>query len=490
MAPSSDQDLASLLAALCAPRPAATLHRANDLLAISPGRPIYIAEVEADADRLWSESLPATSPTGGLDHWQPAHADPLRGHDVVIIAPTGQYGLDIAVRVGIDLHRVASTVRVILLDSLTHAGSISGWFDLGGTAAELDQRARDTPPLDYRSIMPSPVRPTARVTRLSAVTPRPVEWLWQGWLPVGKLAILGGHPGVGKSTLAAAIAAILSVAAGWPDGTPAPLASTIFLLAEDAADDTLRPRLDLLGADPARILTLDAVSEADGSEVYFNLGKHLDALEDAILAESARLVIIDPLSAFLPRRNRNDEGDIRDLLTPLARMAERLSVAVLAIMHVGKQSSGRTALQSLLGTTAFGAIARSVIMAAPIPGSDRNALAVVKSNLADAPSPLAWSRPLDGPLIWHGPTHHTMETLLGGLHHALRTTSLDAAEAFLLETLASGPVPAATVEQTAAALGIPRRTLERARRSLAIESRLLGNEDLTWYLMLAGTKME
>lgn len=468
-----------------------TLHRAHDLRAVPPGRYIYLTPTEQDADRLCFENLPATSPTGGLDCWTPAHAEPLRGHDIVVIVPRGQHGIDTAARICITLYRYARTVRVILLDSLTRSDSISGWFDLGATAAALDAQAHAASPVDYPSLLPASDRPTARVTRLSTVAPRPVEWLWQDWLPAGKLTILGGHPGVGKSTLAASIAATLSVAANWPDGATAPLASTIFLLAEDTADDTLRPRLDLLGADPTRILTLDAVSDANGDEVYFNLGEHLDALEDAILAESARLVIIDPLSAFLPRRNRNDEGDIRDLLTPLARMAERLSVAVLAIMHVGKQSSGRTALQSLLGTTAFGAIARSVIMAAPIPGTPgHNALAVVKSNLSKTPPPLAWSRPLDGPISWHGPTYHNIEALLGGLHHTLRTSSLDAAEAFLLETLTPGPVPTATVESAAAALGIPRRTIERARQSLAIESKRLGGRNGTWHLMLRETNIE
>lgn len=473
------------------------LYRGHWLTSISTDRCVWVCDTRDDVDCLWDHGLPAVAPPGGLVAWDARSRPAFARRDVVIIT-AGRSTLDSSARIAVDLSGVARSVRVLLLDRVTAHTSLAAWFAAGGTAPSLERIARRLRPVDLsfsapRQPDPPTPRPSAVTTRLSHVAPRPVAWLWDRWLPLGKLSILGGHPGVGKSMLSAGIAATLSVGGRWPDGSPAQLASTIFLLAEDAADDTLRPRLDLLGADPDRILSLDAVDDGAGSEVYFNLGKHLEALEHAIVAEGAKLVVIDPLSAFLPRRNRNDEGDVRDLLTPLARMAERRSVAILAIMHVGKQSSGRTALQSLLGTTAFGAIARSVIMAASLPGtadSPRNALAVVKSNLAQTPPPLEWSRPHDSPILWHGESRHDIEALLGSIPGNARHTSLDIAEAFLRDILAHGPMPTADVEAAAAASGITRRTLKRARRSLAVESRRLGGKDLTWYLMLPGTRTD
>jgi putative DNA primase/helicase len=218
--------------------------------------------------------------------------------------------------------------------------------------------------------------------------------------------------------------------------------------------------------------------------VLFNLADHLDILEETIRQEQARLVVIDPLSAFLPNRNRNDEGDIRDLLTPLAKLAERCAVVIVGIMHVGKPSTARrTALQSLLGATAFGAIARSVLMAAPVPETDRVALAVVKTNLARKPTAVELSRTDDGGITWHGSSTQDIEALLTG-GGSLRRDPRDDAEVLLRELLANGPVPTREVEQAAEEEGISKRSLERVRADMGI---IAQQQSGAWYLMLPGS---
>jgi hypothetical protein len=266
-----------------------------------------------------------------------------------------------------------------------------------------------------------------------------------------------------------------------PFPTPAPVRS-LFLLAEDGVDDTLRPRVDQLGGDPAQVVTLDAVRLPDGTEVWFSLADHLPMLEEAIERERPRLIVIDPLSAFVPSRNRNDEGEVRDILTPLAKLAERQAVAILGVMHVAKPSSARkTALQSLLGATAFGAVARSVLMVAPIPSAERAVLAVVKSNLARQPAALEWSRAQDGPVVWHGPTTLDVEELLGGIPGALRPDPRDAAEAFVREFLQDGPVLSRDLIDAAEEAGITQRTLERVKKMVGVVAKKLGSG---WYTML------
>ena len=363
---------------------------------------------------------------------------------------------------------------------------VSDWLAGGGTAEGLRVRIAAAPEWEPAAApegagAAGPPGATLVVTSLADVRPRPVAWLWERWLARGKLHILGGHPGDGKSTLAAAVAAACSVRGALPDGTRAPLARWLFLLAEDALDDTLRPRLDALGADPAAVFAIEAVKAPDGRDVLFSLAEHLPLLEAKIAELGIDVVVIDPVTSFMSRSNRNDEGDVRDVLTPLGKLAERTGVAVLAIMHVGKPNgAGRRPLQLLLGATAFGAIARVVWMVAPCPGDEagsRRVLGVVKSNLAMRPAALEWSREEDGPICWHGASAHRLDDLLGNAGTAPRAD----AEGFLQETLKGGSKPATELLGLAQAVGISERTLRRAADDLGVERfKLPGTRNGPW----------
>jgi hypothetical protein len=486
------------------------LYRLPELLAATAESFVYLCEGEKDVDRLAGLGLVATCNPSGAAGWRAAYADWLSGRDVVLLPDNDAAGAGWVRSVSASLQPVARSLRVVALPGLAPAGDVSDWLDAGGTVAELDGLAfaarsvvRQGPGAvgsgsRTPSMTPEPAAPAGPkfhlvVTEMADVQPTPVQWLWQRWLPRGKVTILGGHPGHGKSTLAAAFAAILSTGGRWPDGTPSPRGRTLFLLAEDAVNDTVRPRLDQLGADVTQVATVDAVAEdGSGAEQAFSLGAHLPLLEELLAERTYDLIVVDPLSAFLTNRNRNDEGEIRDLLTPLGKLAERRGVTVLGIMHVGKPSGARrTALQSLLGATAFGAFARSVLMVAPCgAGRDRQqALAVVKSNLALHPPALAWSRPDDGPLVWHGELAEDFDALLTGTSRG--NEPRDDAEAFLRELLADGPVPSKVLEAEARAAGIAERTLYRARKASGVRSeRLWRNGDSEWYAMLPGADWE
>lgn len=261
--------------------------------------------------------------------------------------------------------------------------------------------------------------PVLDVVSLADVESRDVDWLWHRWLPLGKLTILGGHAGDGKSTLTAAIAALLSTGGTWPDGERAPQGKTLFMLAEDALGDTLKPRLILHGADCTQTLAIRAVRDADGRERGFSLAKHVDELEAAIVQHGISLVVIDPLSSFLQGADRNGE-DVRDILTPLVHLLDRRHVAGIGVMHVGKPGAGaaaRRGLQMFLGATAFGALARTAWALAPAPTDDdpnRRVLGVVKSNLAMRPVNLAFTRSENMPIRWLGWTNDDIEALLSG----------------------------------------------------------------------------
>jgi putative DNA primase/helicase len=401
--------------------------------------------------------------------------------------------------IGADLARYGATQRTISA-ALAERDRTLGWAkytDRGDAETRYSEIAAKV--LADGATVPStpagapstetPSGPRLIVRSLADVQPVPVAWLWERWLARKKVHLLGGHVGDGKSTLTAWLAALLSQGGFWPDGTTAPIGRTLFLLAEDALDDTLRPRLDQHHADVQRIDALEAVREATGSEVAFNIGHHLPLLEARIREQQTDLLIIDPLTSFLPKSDRNAEGDIRDLLTPLARLADKNGIAVLGIMHIGKPTgTHRRAVQQLLGATAFGAIARLVWMVAPTspdPTDTRRVLAVVKSNLALRPRGLEWSRAEDAPILWHGETALNVDELLVAVPGRPR----DDAEGFIYDALEDGPRLSKDLDTLAQAQGIKPATLRRAKRDLEVEAwREPGVKDPPWWCGLPGAK--
>lgn len=463
------------------------LYRLPELLASAPSCSVYLCEGEKDADALTAIGLTATTNYGGAGSWHDEYTATLTGRHVVILPDNDDAGRSRALKVSRALRGKTASITTLDLPGLPDHGDVSDWLAAGGTAQELSILAAMalSEPDDHTEEEDD--GPVAIVTRLDMVVPTPVEWLWEGWLPRGKLVLLGGHPGDGKSTLTTAMAATLSTGRNWPDGSPAPLGATLFLLAEDSLGDTVRPRLEQHGAHLPMVHSIDAIRPRKGAGPQaFSLSEHLPVLEREIRDKSAVMVVIDPLSAFMSARNRNDDGDTRDVLTPLGQIAERCNVAIVGIMHIGKPgATRRTPLQSLMGSTAFGAVARQALMVLPAPESDHKLLAVIKSNLATKPRPLEWSRPQDSAIIWHGESQHDLETLFnsGGETKLPR----EDAEAFLTAALANGPRLSREVFEEAGQLGISERTLQRASRQLGTESRRIGpGRDAPWYMGLPG----
>lgn len=313
------------------------------------------------------------------------------------------------------------------------------------------------------------------LVRLADVEPEEVSWLWPGRLPRGKLAVLVGEPGVGKSFVSLDVAARISAGAQWPDGGPAPLGDVILLSAEDGVADTLRPRLDALGGDPARVTVLRAVQDAAG-ERHFSLTTDLLALESAVVTRAAALVIIDPLSAYLGARDSHKDAEVRSLLAPVAALAERRGVGVLGVMHTGKDSQ-RRAIHRALGSVAFVAAARIVLAA----GKDRDdearrVLVPVKANLC-APAPALAYRIEGAParVEWEPGTVEgvTADDVLGCGPPEDAEERKDADD-LLRELLRDGEVKSVEVSRAAEAHGVSRRGLWVAKRRLGVRARHQG----------------
>lgn len=331
-------------------------------------------------------------------------------------------------------------------------------------------------------------RARSAVLRVMAdVRAEPVRWLWPGRIALGKLTMIAGDPGLGKSFLTLDLAARVSIGAGWPDapherGEPG---GAVLLSAEDDIADTIRPRLDAAGADVSRIIALQAVRHGDGAARMFSLVTDLAALDDAIAqCAGCRLVVADPITAYLGKTDSHKNADIRGLLAPLAELAARHGVAIVAVSHLNKSGAG-PAMYRTMGSLAFVAAARAAWAVARDPDDHaRRLLLPVKNNLAPDAGGLAYTLRTAGPggtpyLLWDSrpvtvSADDVLAAQIGGDDD--RTEREDAAE-WLRTALADGPVPADEVKRQAKANAISEATLRRAKSAVGVVARKLGFGD-------------
>ena len=317
---------------------------------------------------------------------------------------------------------------------------------------------------------------------LDCIEPRPVKWVWEQRIALGKLTLIAGDPSIGKSQIANDIVARITTGEAWPDKGRASQGRCLMLSAEDAVADTLRPRLEAAGADLQRVEVLTAVHGTDGKRRSFSLQDDLAALEAKVVARGdVVLVSIDPITSYMGNIDSHRTTDVRAVLEPLTDFAERLAVAVLAVSHPPKATPSK-ALHAVTGSLAFVAAARFVLVAIEEPETERRLLLPVKSNL---------SAPADGigyRLVQRLVTNDVLASYVAWDSEPVTVTANEAmrasgsgssnkiteAEEFLREELATGPVAANDLKDAAKRLGIKERTLKRAKQKLGVRAEMTG----------------
>ncbi len=317
---------------------------------------------------------------------------------------------------------------------------------------------------------------------LSDVVPVAIQWLWPGRIAIGKTTLIAGDPGLGKSLISLDIATRVSRGAPWPDSLQEPntSGSVVLLTAEDDPADTIRPRLDAAGADPSKIHVLQAVEwyDADAKQKVarsFSLERDVPALEQAVLmVKDCRLVIIDPISAYLGKIDSHKNFDVRAVLAPLAELAQRLRVAVVAVSHLNK--AGGPAMYRTMGSLAFVAAARAAWgVVKDKQGPTRRLMVPIKNNLAaDTAGGMAYTIMVSDSnvpyLAWEPePIQVTADEVMTTNPAAGGGQRTDA-KAWLRDLLADGPAEASTIAERAHAEGIADRTLHRAKKELGVQS--------------------
>lgn len=318
-----------------------------------------------------------------------------------------------------------------------------------------------------------------QMIKMSEIQSQKVEWLWYPFIPYGKLTIVQGDPGDGKTTLILNIAAKLSKGEGLDSemGLSEPM-NIIYQSAEDGLADTVKPRLELAGADCERILVID--------EKEKSLSMIDERLEKAIVQTKARMLILDPIQAYLGGgMDMNRANEARDMTKKLGALAEKYQCAIVLIGHMNKAAGNKAAYRGM-GSIDFFAVARSVLLVGRVEGEPNiRAVIQIKNNLAAFGHPKAFQLSEDG-FYWIGDYEITADEVLGGI--APKANKMEQAKQMLRElALTSNAVQSNEIFDMADEKGISKRTLENAKRELGIRAKKINN---SWYWELDKVKPE
>ena len=332
----------------------------------------------------------------------------------------------------------------------------------------------------------------AVLRRASDIEERKLCWLWPARLPLGKLTLFAGDPGLGKSAATIDIAARVTRGTAWPDGAVnTQSGSVIILSAEDDCEDTIVPRLRVAGANLEKVHILQAVRHAkdDGGTTldYFSLATDVTALQDAVVSlEDVRLVIVDPVSAYLGSTDSHVNAKVRGLLAPLAQVAQTLRFAVILLDHLSKAPS-RPALYRPNGSIAFTAAARAVWFFAKSPDDPSQHLMLPgKSNLAREQQGLSYTLEDGEPDIvvvrWGGAVSITADAVLEPEDIEERSERMEATD-WLRDRLSAGPVSPKDIDKDSRAAGLAWRTVRRAKDALGVKPHKDGfDQGWSWQL--------
>jgi hypothetical protein len=367
------------------------------------------------------------------------------------------------------------------------------------TPAQVNEQtmARATP--SHPPTMRPNSRPEARTVKMHEVERRAIQWIFRGYILLGKLTVVDGDPGLGKSTMLLDIAARVSTNGYMPDGECGVRGNVAILSAEDGVEDTIQPRLEAAGADMSRIEVITEVPGVGGWRPP-TIPEDLEAIEAVVRRMEAKLLIVDPLMAFLGAVDAIKDQDVRKALHAGGRMAERTGCGVVMLRHLNKGGGGKAIYRGGGSIGIIGA-ARSGLLVAKNPDDEsEQILACIKTNLGRMPPSLRFRlQEAENEVCrvaWCGVSSHKANDLVGAPETAEereesdeRRSKLELAQEVLRRILAPGPKPCQACRQELVKVGVAQRTTNRAAKALNVRL-LFPNEnetgDYAWSLPATG----
>ncbi len=312
-----------------------------------------------------------------------------------------------------------------------------------------------------------------KLISMADIAAQEVKWLWYPYVPIGKITILQGDPGEGKTMLALSLAASLTQGLPLPEQTEAlPPSTVVYQTAEDGLADTIKPRLEKAGADCTRVVVIDDSS----SPLSFSDSR----IEEAIVKSKARLFILDPLQAFLGADvDMHRANEVRPTFRKLAGMADRTDCAILIIGHLNKMSMAKGIYRGL-GSVDIPAVARSILYVGRSKSDeDKRYMAQLKNSLAPLGQTLTFQ--INDTLCFDGVSPLSAEQLMSNCIYDFKPTKRDNAVVAIEELLSEGEKPCIAVYEYCLAQGISKRTVDKAKQELGVISRKRNDR---WYWSL------
>lgn len=433
------------------------LYRLPELVKADPGQWVFVCEGEKDADRLASLGLVSTTNPMGAGKWTDDYSGFLQGRRVALLPDNDEPGRKHTKNIEKSLKGISRELKTLRLPGLPDKGDVSDWLNNGGSKERLLAMAEGKLRLN--------------LVKLSSVERQEIIWLWLNRFPLGMFSLLVGDPGIGKSFLIDYMIALITTGLPWPDvpSLPNPRGSVVLLNDEDDFAHVIGPRLDDNGADCSKVFGLDGLELPDGRRIeVFNIAdtEHLQALETIIEdLGDCRLIVFDPITAYLGTTNANSNAEVRAALTGLVKIAQRQKVAVIGVSHLNKKSD-IDAIYRVLGSMGFAAQARAVW--AVVWDKDNDGIRLlqpVKTNLSINPTGLAYT-------IEDGRVVFSSRVVFESVNESLQSIPEKKIEAmeWLESRLKDGAAVAASeIQREAEAQGITLGTLKRAAKELNVK---------------------
>lgn len=322
------------------------------------------------------------------------------------------------------------------------------------------------------------IRAELKMIKMSDIEAQEIEWLWYPYIAYGKLAIVQGDPGDGKTTLILNLAAKLTKGEGLDENMKVtePM-NIIYQTAEDGLADTVKPRLLQAGADCERVLVID--------ESEKSLSMLDERIEEALIRTGAKVLILDPIQAYLGSgTDMNRANEVRNMTKRLAALAEKYKCAIILIGHMNKAAGNKAAYRGM-GSIDFYAVARSVLLVGRVEGEPNiRAMVQIKNNLAEFGHAKAFRLSEEG-FRWLGDYEITADEVLGG--YAPKINKLEQAKDLLRELSKElEKVESNSIYDMAKEQNISKRTLENAKREMGIRAK---RENGSWYWPLDREKL-
>lgn len=360
-------------------------------------------------------------------------------------------------------------------------------LELSKTLTEL-QTGRDLNG-DLLPYEPADLSRRPEILTLSQVEARDIDWLWRPYLPNQMLAMLSGDPGAGKTYIAMAISAAVTLGYEPNTGMPNSPADVLCLSVENSPEYVLRPRFDKLGGDASRFHILRGSVAGVGRNALRGSVKLSDVslLRDALKRTNARLVIVDPIQSYLGADiDAHRSNETRPVLDGLARLAEEHKCCILLVRHLGKAQTARAIHRGLGSIDLTGAV-RTELMAGSSPkDAAQRALVQVKSNLGQFGASIGYAIEADGTFNWTGESQLTASAILAPELNGEETGRIAEARDFLSGALTQGARAVRDVQAEASQAGVSERTLKRAKADLGVISRKRGMSDIWEWVLPEG----